>query len=382
MPDKHNYPKERIETHRLRPSRLLAVLSVINFCAVIAVAALLHFWSEDWWLSTILVYAPKAPLAVPAGLLLVVSLAMRPRWVIVNLASLLLVLGPIMGFVAPVSRWVGKPPRPRSDDVRLVSCNIQAFRPDFSTVIAELALHRPEIVAFQEVRGDDHPLLAKFFAGWHVAREDGYWVGSKYPVRLVQSLTAESFDRICGIVVEVDLPTGPMLVVDVHLMTARRSLSELSVKGLMEGLGPDIIEPHQALRDQEMMEIRSQIEECRGGKPLIVLGDFNTPAASSLFQRWWGDLQSAYDTAGFGWGYTSPCRKNQHYWFDDTPWVRIDHILCTHEWRVISCETGVEDGSDHRLIAATLRQNEGRTAAKSRPVSHRAAEERSSDRSE
>jgi endonuclease/exonuclease/phosphatase (EEP) superfamily protein YafD len=259
-----------------------------------------------------------------------------------------------MGFVAPISRWTANSPEPSADDVRVVRCNNQAVQPDFATVIAELSEHRPDIVAFQEVRGDDHPLMAKYFAGWHVVRDDNYWIGSKYPVRMIQPITTKTFDRVAGLVAEVDLPSGTILVANVHQMTARRSLSELSPRAILNGYGPDIIMPHQVQREEEIMEIRLAIDDRRGGLPVLVLGDFNMPSSSSLFRRWWGEYTNAFDAAGLGFGYTSPCRKNQRHWFDDTPWVRIDHILCSPEWSVVSCDVGEQNGSDHRLIAARL----------------------------
>lgn len=340
-----------------KPAPLLGTLSILNLLIVAAIGVVLMYCSEDWWPGMILTYTPKVPLVIPAGALLFASLFSRRKWVVVNLASLLLVLGPIMGFVAPIEKLSGSAPIAQGDEVHLVSCNIQAFAPDFSTVIAELSNHRPEVVAFQEVRGDEHPLLAKYFDGWNVERREGCWIGSKHPVRFLRELAAPSFERISGLMVEIDLPGGPIRVASVHLMTARKSLGELSFQGLMRGDGPELIIAHQALREQEMMEVRSQIEDYREGKPLIILGDFNTPATSSLFRRWWGDFQSAFDVAGLGWGYTSPCRKDHHYWIPDTPWVRIDHILCTHDWQVSRCEVGRRDGSDHRLIAATLRKS-------------------------
>lgn len=345
----------RFEDRKPRRFSCLAWLSVGNLLTVLAVGALLQYWSEDWWFSTILVYAPKAPLAVPAAVLCLLSLLLRPRWFVVNAASLLLVLGPIMGFVAPISRWTEEPPTLEPGDLRVVSCNIQAFRPDFPMVVSEAMQFDPELIAFQEVKGEDHPVLAKAFAGWHVARHDEFWVASKYPVRFLQTLESSAFVRAGGLLVEVDLPTGTILVGNIHLMTARRSLAELSVGGLLSGEGPGLIVPHQVLRDQEMGDVRAQIEELRGGRPMILLGDFNTPVSSSLFQRWWTGMTSAYDATGFGWGYTSPCRPDHKNWFRNTPWVRIDHVLCSAEWQVVTCDIGQENGSDHRLIAAALR---------------------------
>ena len=86
---------------------------------------------------------------------------------------------------------------------------------------------------------------------------------------------------------------------------------------------------------------------------MIVCGDFNTPVSSSLFLKNWGDFQSSFDVAGFGFGYTSPC-KGGRFWPNNFPWARIDHILCSEEWAIHQCEVGKSDGSDHRLITATV----------------------------
>ncbi|MFO0919970.1 MAG: endonuclease/exonuclease/phosphatase family protein [Planctomycetaceae bacterium] len=348
-------PPEPPKPSQPRRARWLLTLSLVNLLGVLVVAGLLRFASEDWWRTMPLVYLPKMPLLIPSLGLIGLTAVRRVRWVPINLASLILVLGPIMGFVLPVSRWTGPVASESQDELRLVSCNIQAFKPNFPEVIGELALHRPDVVVFQEVRGDDHPLLREFFKGWHVARDEFLWVGSKFPVRLIKTLESQAFSRVTGILVEVDLPAGPVRLANLHFMTARRALTELSPEGMLDGRDRPIIESHQRLRDAEMLGARDTLELHRDGLPLIAAGDFNTPADSSLLQRHWGDFQNAFNLAGFGFGYTSPCGP-QARWFDDTPWVRIDHILCSHEWDVVRCEVGTGSGSDHRLIAATLRR--------------------------
>ncbi len=335
-------------------SRWLGALSALNLLVILALAGLQVYLSEDWWASMVLVYLPKVPFILPASLLLIWSVFARSKWFLANLASLVVVAWPMMGLVVPVNRLTAETPLAEPGDLRVVSCNIQAFQPSFPLVAAELLKYQPDIVAFQEVRGDDHPLLAKAFDGWHVVREDYFWVGSKYPVRLIRTLDSPGFDRIAGLLVEVELPTGPIQVANIHLMTARRSLAELTPGGMFNGENQQTIEEHQMLREKEMQEIREQIDDHRAGQPRILLGDFNTPSSSSLFQRWWGDYLSAFDQAGLGYGYTSPCRQHTH-WLSNTPWVRIDHVLCSPDWDVLSCEIGVEAGSDHRLITASLR---------------------------
>ena len=114
-----------------------------------------------------------------------------------------------------------------------------------------------------------------------------------------------------------------------------------------------LVDSFRDLRTAESGEIRAAIDAHVDDRPLIVVGDFNTPTSSNLFQEFWGDLQSAFDVAGTGYGYTSPC-KTHRFWLPQTPWARIDHILCSRHWTIRECHIGHSNGSDHRLIAAEL----------------------------
>jgi endonuclease/exonuclease/phosphatase (EEP) superfamily protein YafD len=136
-------------------------------------------------------------------------------------------------------------------------------------------------------------------------------------------------------------------------MTARRGLKDLTGSELLSGAAQSDLDNFQTLRQLESDELRDRIQQHVGERPLIVVGDFNTPASSSLFQGTWGDLQSAFDVAGYGYGYTSPV-KPQKYWVSYLPWARIDHILCSADWQVRWCRVGSSRGSDHHCIAAEL----------------------------
>ena len=136
-------------------------------------------------------------------------------------------------------------------------------------------------------------------------------------------------------------------------MTARRGLQDLSPSELATGSAQASLEEFQLLRLAESSELREQIRQHTGDLPLIVAGDFNTPSSSSLFSRTWGDLISAFDVAGTGYGYTSPV-KPQRYWVSYLPWARIDHVLCSSGWQIVRCQVGQSRGSDHHVIFAEI----------------------------
>ena len=337
-----------------RFTKWVVVLSCLNLACLCAVSYLLYVVSESWWVGTVVTYAPRAPYLVPSIVLLVLSLFVNIEAFGINLVSTAIVLVPIMGLSLPLELWMNGPTRTDGETlIRIVSCNVQSFQPDFDKVLKEIDEIKPDIVALQEAfRGD--PRLDSHFPDWHSLRHGHYWVGSRYPVKLVSDCDVTHFGgRLAGMIVEIETPGGPVVLSDIHQMTARFGLKELNRYTLVNLDGTKELESFEVERFLESTDIRAMVDKSRGDRPLIVCGDFNTPSSSSLFQKNWGDLQSSFDVAGFGYGYTSPCKGNR-VWPDNQPWARIDHILCSNEWTVQNCRIGSTDGSDHRLITATL----------------------------
>jgi endonuclease/exonuclease/phosphatase (EEP) superfamily protein YafD len=328
-------------------------LSGLNLAVVLVVLVLLFLVSERWWVGAAITYLPRLPWGLPAVLLLGAALCWHRPSLWVNLIALALVAGPILEFRAPfLADAPAVTPSPDARPLRVVSANVQGYKPDFASVLQEISRFKPDIVALQEARGED-PLLREFFPDWHRLQVDYYWIGSRYPLRLVQECDTEAFHRTGGLLVEIETPRGPVLLANVHQMTARRGLKDLSGTELMRGSAQSDLEHFQTLRQMEANELRDHIQRHLGDRPLIVVGDFNTPASSSLFQQTWGDLVSAFDVAGVGYGYTSPV-KPQKYWISHLPWARIDHILCSADWQIRWCRVGHSRGSDHHCIAAEL----------------------------
>jgi endonuclease/exonuclease/phosphatase (EEP) superfamily protein YafD len=339
-----------------RFARLVWCLSGLNLALVVAVMLLIFVVSEEWWVAAAVSYLPRSPWAVPALALGFASFWCHRPSLWANALALGLVLGPIMELRVPGVMNAPSTATAASTGqaLRIVSGNVQGYKPDFATVLSEVGKFRPEVVVFQEALGS-HPLLVDFFPDWHRLHIESYWIGSPYPLRLVSECPSETFDRVSGIVVEVDAPGGPILIANIHQMTARKGLVEITKGSVFRGEAEELVDGFRDLRVSESAEIRGVIEARRGDRPLIVAGDFNTPTSTNVFREFWGDLQSAFDIAGVGYGYTSPC-KTHRFWLPNTPWARIDHILCSNEWTVARCEIGQKNGSDHRVIFAELKR--------------------------
>jgi hypothetical protein len=80
-------------------------------------------------------------------------------------------------------------------------------------------------------------------------------------------------------------------------------------------------------------------------KPLIVMGDFNTPVESVHFQRLLARLTDGFQAAGTGLAATWPMVA---------PVLSLDHILVNKHLRVVRCEHQTSLYSDHRAVIADL----------------------------
>lgn len=345
--------REQEEKRAKRSSRWTLWFSVLNLLFTMGLVVSMLEVSENWWLTGTLIFVPQLPLLIPSICLFVASLVFNWRASFLNLASMGLILFSLCG-----ARFSMKPFNPVAEsprNVRLLSCNVQNFEPNFSKVLREISRNKPDIVAFQEARRTPPEMLTEFLEGWHFQHVGEFWVGSKWPVKLVGSCEATPYDnRLTVLKVEVDTPNGPLVLSNVHLMTARRGLGDLSVSSIVSGEGPGSVEHHSFLRYEEARQTREFIERTDRNIPHVVLGDFNMPVTSNIFDEHFGSWINTFDEGGCGFGYTAPCRPVR-FWIPNTPWLRIDHVLMSDHFEALRCDTGEFNGSDHRLVSTVLK---------------------------
>lgn len=318
---------------------------------VLALLWLTFSVSETNWIGGLLTFLPRSIFLVPGLVLLVITMFHGWKPMIANSLSIVLVAWPLMDW-QPV--WNQAPAMPRNCQVvKVLTCNVQGFAPRFEVVVREIVHANPELICFQEARNQNSLLDETFKTPeWHTLHVDEFFFASRYPLRLVGECDAEAFQRITAVHVEVQSPEGAFDVVNVHLMTARHGLSELSISSVLAGDGISAFESHTRLRELEAELTRMFILDSCGDRPHLVLGDFNMPDSSGIQRRCFGDYQNAFRVSGQGYGYTAPATRHS-FWPDNTPWARIDHILGSAEWVFNSCQTGQYAGSDHRLVVAT-----------------------------
>lgn len=338
-----------------RVARWLRWLTAAHVSSVAGVWFLIWEVSESHWLGSVVTFLPRLPWLIPGLLLLTASLLARSRMFWVNFATLLFALHSVTEFNVPWSRLVESSPTAIQDErtLRIVSCNVQTFAPDFNLVMREVQRAKPDVIAFQEAFRPPRLLLDQL-AGWHHLRVRGFWIGSKWPLRLLGECQTDVFSHLSGVAIEVDAPFGKFVLADAHLMTARKSLVELRPLELLSGDSQLALAAATVARSEEARQMRAFVTEHQADLPLIVVGDFNMPTSSSVYRESFSDLTNAFESSAFGFGFTAPCKRFRH-WPSNTPWQRIDHILANDSWEVHECHIGELDGSDHRLISATLR---------------------------
>jgi len=134
-------------------------------------------------------------------------------------------------------------------------------------------------------------------------------------------------------------PSGPVNITNLHLETPRKGL-----EGILDGgFQTERMRANTALRTIESRLARRWVNA--DTLPTLVMGDFNTPVESRIFQDSWGDLTDAFSRVGFGFGMT---RYNG--WIR----VRIDHVLAGPGWYADHAALGREMGSDHLPLIVDL----------------------------
>jgi vancomycin resistance protein VanJ len=330
---------------RTKIGRWLAPVSW-GYLALTIVAALVLWELGDRWVpATVFLFAGRWPLLLPLVLLVPLAAVLRPRLLLPLAAAAGVVLVPVMGWRAGVQLPAG------GGDVRL-PLRVVTFNADGGDGAAArlpdlLETWHPDVVAFQECVGS---LINAIDAlhGWYHHEHESLCLLSRYPIAdsavmdrsALEQLSERSSIGGSGMVIRYTIrtPAGPVSLTNVHLETPRKGFESLA------GGGWTAMRQNTELRDIESHLARAWTD--RGPAPRLVVGDFNTPVESRIFQAHWGDLTDAWEAAGRGFG-----------WSKDNGWikVRIDHVLTGPGWRARRITvSGDAAGSDHWPVIADL----------------------------
>ncbi|MBP3960451.1 endonuclease/exonuclease/phosphatase family protein [Gemmata sp. G18] len=294
--------------------------------------------ADSWPAATVVMFAPLHLLALLPGTLLLVAAIFHRRALRTLAPAFLVTAGPVAGFCVPwTSASADALAGPR---VRVLTCNAHYSRIPVGPLDRLVTEARPDVVVLQEWNSKNH---SEVLIGpeWHVHRDSGHFLASRYPIRRAESLGNQSAGTQGSVTrYALDTRAGAVTLFSVHLASPRDGLSEVA-KGDTFGL-------NNILANSELRWIQSRNLADWAGRvdgPVVLAGDFNTPPHSDIFRQVWGGYESAFTSAGWGWGHTFIVRVNA---------VRIDHILVGSGGHALECWVGPPIGSPHRPVIADV----------------------------
>jgi vancomycin resistance protein VanJ len=326
---------------------MLGYLAWAILAAACIVALLMWQYGDVWWPMTLLLFMGRWILLLPLAVLALAAVMLRRRALVPIALSAIVVAGPIMGFRLG---WQRHLPHDAGVHLRVVSVNADEHELGAGGLTEFIERVQPNLLAIQECSA---ALMAELdgIRGWYHHHTGNLCFMSSYPItdstlmdrRVLAQIHGENDTGIggAGYVVRytVQTPRGAVNVTNLHLETPRKGLEDL----LTSKFDLYRLRENTMLRGLESDLARRFVNE--GTLPTIVLGDFNTPVESQIFQRSWGDLTDAFSHAGFGFGMTK---------FNGWIRVRIDHVLAGPGVYVDHVGVGDDVDSDHRPLIVDL----------------------------
>lgn len=199
--------------------------------------------------------------------------------------------------------------------------------------------------------GKKYPYSYIDFSVYDKRHQFGTMVWSKYPLINKQSIHYETRGNLsnrCDIVVGADT----FRIINNHLESYSftpddiRDLDSLNYEGILATYYRLKAKWERAipLRNNQARIVRQEIEE--SPYPVIVAGDFNTPAVSFAYRHISEGLYDAWNTV-HPWRWGATCEKKGIG-------LRIDYILSSDPLKPVNCVVKETTASDHKPVVATF----------------------------
>jgi endonuclease/exonuclease/phosphatase (EEP) superfamily protein YafD len=221
-------------------------------------------------------------------------------------------------------------------ELTLASVNLAYFNTDAGRVLPWLAERNPDVVVFLETTEAHHAALAPFRQTHpYVSRADAphdaasLAVFSRFP--LGESVRFGRRGPLPQLMVEIELPGGPLRLYAVHLFPP---------------LGPEAVAWQEAVAAELTERLAA---DAAARVPVVVAGDFNYAPWSPAFRRLEERGRLAHGRRGRGVLPTWP-ESPFVAWFG----IPLDHVLVGGGVTVRDFVVGPWIGSDHRPVVARL----------------------------
>jgi len=324
---------------------LLSLCCWSTLASIVTIWGFLTFAGDVLWPATFLLFSPRWLIALPVVLVIPFAICINRRLLLPLIASLLIVLGPVLGFTFSVY----KQSTPSILPLRVITCNLQNGHFSHVAFNALIKDTHPEIVALQELPSN---IRIKSLEGWHHVFEGDLHIFSRYPLEGGDFRKAfvplHEWPRSCSLFCTVKTVSGDLTFCTVHLPSPRYGLQSILDKSTVINLKrKNLLIDETEYRRQKSLEISTFVATFPS--PKVIAGDFNMPVESSIYRKYWSGFQNAFSQCGTGYGWTERAVVS------GIPiGIRIDHILTGKSMKPLSCETGPDVGSDHLPIIAEI----------------------------
>ena len=338
-----------VPSTRPRLHRLLAALVVAGLVLVTALALGFRYGGASMWWLEIARYVPFPLYLAPALALVACAWPLGWRWRAVAILAPAIVATELMGLA------LGSPDD-GSGRLRFMTYNVKAYlaaiTPDgYARLAREIASQDADVIVMQDANpmSTDATLpdpIRAALQGREVFRADQYIVASRYPLShcaLGDMSAPDEDDRFvhCTLRVagrDVDLFTA-------HLVSPREGLN--AARGKAAG---GLREWEDNFHDRMAEAGRLAAAIGQRSRPTILAGDFNADERSPVVRRLRADgLRDAFSSASVGYGYTLGHALKPGFSF-----LRIDHVLVSHDIGVVECTPGGREASQHRPVVCDL----------------------------
>jgi endonuclease/exonuclease/phosphatase family metal-dependent hydrolase len=321
--------------------------------AVIVFIVALRLVGERWWGTTVALYLPRLPFALPLLPLTAAIIWIGPRrllWTQVLATALLFVL---LGFRVtwPVTAVPG------AFHLRLVTCNINGASFGVATIVKSLRATQADVIVLQEVDITDYGQLRAGLAGYSIREAGQFWLASRFPVEDMmeppKAIHKGVLRSLRFVRYRITTPAGPLVVYNIHPISPRDGLVEVRGDGfrhqilrgnLFSTRARTMVTENATLRVTQLQAIAADARQLRD--PVLIAGDTNLPGLSWAFAQWLGDYRDGFSEAGDGFGYTFPAPAHA--------WMRIDRIVADHRFRFLDLRVIHTPISDHFAMMADL----------------------------
>jgi vancomycin resistance protein VanJ len=328
---------------RERRRSLRAVTAVVTTAVALTAIAtvLLHIGADKTDVGTLLLFAPRR--FVPLAWLLVAIVLMwrYRRLAVVAAATSLASLVLFAGFVLPTGTVSTKP-----RTLRVVSWNVDypaSLEPQLGSALARW---NADVVVLQGCTETVAEELQRHRGSTgEVQQLWEFCVLSKLPILDLGHLATRNpnnpqWTRPIALRMRTVADGDTLALLSVHLHSPRQELSRA-----MRGDLSQLVRA-ASTREEQAAVVSQRVRDRRW--PMLLVGDFNIPPESQIYDRYFGSLTNAFLATGWGFGYTMRAGLLHR--------LRIDHALVTDDLEVVGFATEPHWPTEHVPLIVDVRR--------------------------